>query len=316
MSRRIGLIGCGLWGRNILRDLLRLDCDVQVADPDPENARLARAAGASRVFETGEPKEALNGVDGVVVATPATTHRRVIEACALAGVPIFTEKPFTTTVEDAEALAAAFADRLFVMHVWRYHPGIEALGRIAREGTLGAVSGVRTTRTNWTSPRTDVDGIWTLVPHDVSIALEILGAVPEPEAALAEMHEDVPVGLVGLLRLASDARVHARPWLAVDVSTRYRDKRREVRLHCTDGVAVLAGGDADRIEITRGDAFSHPDAVVADSVSFTDESALLRELRAFVEHLGGGPPPRSSATEALAVVRAVTGLRRLAGIPS
>lgn len=289
---------------------------MHVAEPDPENARAARDAGARAVVETAD---ALDPVDGIVVSTPATTHRRVIEVAASAGVPIFAEKPFTTTARDAEALAAAFGDRLFVMHVWRYHPGIERLAHIARDGSLGAVLGLRTTRTNWTSPRTDVDGIWTLLPHDVSIALEVFGVVPEPQAALAEMHGDVPVGLVGLLRARTGEFPRdgaGGPWLAVDVSTRYADKRREVRLHCTDGVAVLSGGDARHIHVTRGDAASPPEDAASERLVIDEESALLRELRTFVEYLGGGPAPKSPAAEAAEIVRAVVRLRELAGIPA
>ncbi|NNF04315.1 MAG: Gfo/Idh/MocA family oxidoreductase [Rhodothermales bacterium] len=313
------MIGCGLWGRNILRDLIKLGCEVLVVEPDPDNAGAAADAGAASVVGTSD---ALGAVDGFVVATPATTHRSVIENVAAAGLPIFAEKPFTTTVRDAEALADLCGDRLFIMHVWRYHPGIEELGRIARERSLGDVVGLRTTRTNWTSPRTDVDGIWTLLPHDVSIALELFGALPEAEAALAEMHGDVPVGLVGLLRVAhtdaprtSGDGSGVRPWLAVDVSTRYTDKRREVRLHCTEGVAVLSGGVSDHILIAHGGAGSGADTMQTEKVPISTESALLRELRAFVDHLGGGPPPRTSAADGVDIVRTVVHLRSLAGIP-
>ena len=79
-----------------------------------------------------------------------------------------------------------------------------------------------------------------------------------------------------------------------EVSSRYADKRREVRLHCRDGVAVLPHGEADFIEITR-----HSDTGPQSSrMPISAEPPLRRQLRACLDHVRGGPPPRTSASEA------------------
>jgi hypothetical protein len=87
-----------------------------------------------------------------------------------------------------------------------------------------------------------------------------------------------------------------------------------VRLHCRDGVAVLPGADSGYLEITRGSHDVRPDEAVTSRIDLPDEMPLYRELKVFVEHLSGGPPPRSSAADAAAVVRATARLRTLAGI--
>ena len=301
-SKTIGLLGCGTWGQKILRDLVQLDARVVVVEPDERCRGEALAGGAAEVLETAEQ---LTTVDGFIVATPATTHADVIERISHYDVPIFTEKPFTTDVESARRLAKRFAGRLFIMHVWRYHRGIEMLRDVARSQELGPVRWLRSTRANWTSPRKDVDPLWTLMPHDLSIALEILGRIPEPGYAVAEDDEKGPSGLLAVLGEA--------PAAVLEVSTRYGDKRREVRLHCRDGVAVLKDGDASFIELLRK---SEDDDTVplVEKRRFPAEPPLMRELRTFLDHLSGGQPPRSSAAEGLAVVSTMVKLRALAGV--
>jgi predicted dehydrogenase len=161
-------------------------------------------------------------------------------------------------------------------------------------------------RTNWTSPRTDVDSIWNLAPHDLTLAIEILGHIPVPRAAIAEVHAGRAVGMTALL---GDS-----PWLIFDVSNRYRDKRREVRVHGRDGVAVMTDPESGRIELTRGDLTSAPSAATTDVRAFATESALRRELAAFLGFVDGGPPPKTSAQEGANVVRCVEELRGLAGV--
>lgn len=268
-------------------------------------AEAARAAAAALGAHTVVDLDDLPDVDALVVATPAVTHASVVDALLMRRVPMLVEKPFTTSVADAERLLASGGDRLFVGHVWRYHPGVEQLGDIARSGEIGPIAGLRSTRTNWTSPRTDVDSIWNLAPHDLTLALEILGHIPAPRAALAEVHGGRALGLMALLG--------GTPWLAFDVSNRYRDKRREVRLHGRDGVAVMRDPDAGQIEITRGTAAT-PAVPAIEIREFSRESALKRQLAAFLGALAGGPPPKSTAGEGLEVVRVLVRLRELAGL--
>lgn len=299
--KRIALFGCGLWGRNILRDLLSLECLVVVIDPAADGRRQAQAAGATAVLAAPGP---LSDVDGLIVAAPAATHVDMVKDLLALEVPIFCEKPLSTDLAQAEELARMAGDRLFEMHVWRYHPGVEKLAELARSGALGSIRWLRSTRANWTSPRRDVDPIWTLAPHDLSIVLEILGRLPPARAALAEYAGGDPVGMVGML--ADDAHV------VLEVSTRYGEKRREIRLHGDRGVAVLSGETADHLEIiSGGEAVAN-----REKLAISTEMPLLRELRAFLAYLDGGPPPSSSLEDSLAILARLEELRELADVAS
>lgn len=298
----VGLVGCGRWGHAILRDLVALGCRVLVADIDPVSRDAARKLGAAAVVGT---VSGLPSLDGVVVATPATTHAAIVEDVLGRGIPVFCEKPLTTDASQARRLLALGAGRLFVMHVWRYHRGVRRLADIARSGELGPVLSLRTERKNWTSPRLDTDPVWTLVPHDLTIALAILGEIPAPVSARAEVVGGRAVSMTAVLG-------HA-PFVVLDCTTRFAGKRREVRLHCRDGVAVLPDAESPFIEILRPD--DPPDAAPrVERQALEGEPALLAELRAFVDHLRGGPPPQTDAREGLAVVEGVEALRRLAGL--
>ncbi len=294
---RVGLVGCGSWGRFILGDLLSLGCRVSVVARSPESR--ARAEGANPVV--GSVAE-LPELDGIVVATQTSTHAAVIEQALQRGVPVFVEKPLTDDPSAAARLAEAAGERLFVMDKWRYHSGVELLRDLARGGSLGAVRALLTTRIDWGNPHDDVDASWVLAPHDLSIALEVLGELPEARAAVADVDGGEVQGLVGLLG--------ERPWHRLEISTRSPERRREVQLVCEQGVALLADAYSDHVLVRRDGADE------SERVEISTALPLLLELRAFVEHLQGGPPPRSSAAEGALVVRRVAELRALAGVPA
>ena len=294
----VALIGCGRWGAHILRDLISLGCEVHVAATSTVSRERAVAGGATSFRERVED---LPAVSGAVVAVPTVWHADIIRRLTPRDIPIFVEKPMTPDAEEARQLAVELPGRLFVMDKWRYHPGIEALRDIARSGELGPVIGLTTWRLDWGSPHADVDAVWILAPHDVSIALEILGHIPEPRAAVAEF------GAKGLRSLS--AILGWDPWFRLEVSELYPAKRREVCLHLRDGTAVLADGYDTHVEITRHSSDGPP---LVDTRPVDGALPLYRELEAFVRHLTGGPAPKSSAAEGALVVNVITRLRTLA----
>lgn len=305
-AKQIGLVGCGRWGRFILRDLVGLGCAVTVVVRSNDDRQRAKDGGAIAVVESVAQ---LPAVSGAIVATPTITHAAVIEELLGQGIPVFTEKPLTADAVSAARLARSAPDHLFVMDKWRYHHGIEMLAHIARSGELGPVIGLRTTRAQWGFPHRDVDAVWILLPHDLSIALEVFGYLPTPQSAVAERVNETVTGLVSILGNPN------QPWFVSEVSIRYPEVRREVRLQCRDGVAILNEAYSDHIQVTRfSDAYDMAPNFERRMIS--TELPLLRELRTFLEYLDGGPPPRSSAAEGAANVASIAELRRLAGLDS
>jgi predicted dehydrogenase len=299
---RVGLVGCGRWGANILRDLLALGCDVPVVARSEASIGRARAGGASEIVSSVAE---LGAVDGVVVATPTSVHpETVLEALAL-GVPVFVEKPLCSDPQAAPKLAEAGSGRLFVMDKWRYHPGVRKLAELARTQALGAVRTLKTVRVGWGNPH-DEDCVWILVPHELAIALEIFGRPLTPVAAVAQIEHGKPLSMTGLT--SDDGVAHV-----LEVSARSPLRARRVELHCAGGVAVLNDGWDEHVSVFRSrDDGREPQE---ERIATPGELPLLAELRAFVEHLRGGPAPISSADEGALVVAAIARLRELAGVP-
>jgi predicted dehydrogenase len=287
----IGLVGCGRWGRHVLRDLIGLGCDVTVVARSEQSRGRAREGGATAIVDS---ISSLNGVDGVVIATPTATHAEAVEEALPLGVPVFVEKPLTADAASARRLAAAAPDRLFVMDKWRYHPGVRELARIARSGELGEVVGLHARRVTLGHRYTDVDTVWIHAPHDLAIALEVLGEVPPPRQAVPELVDGELAGMIAIFG--------ERPWMALEVSTLAPAHRRELRLVCEGGVAQLDGGYADSVVVGNAGAIS-PEEVEHRPIE--GEMPLLAELRAFVGHLQGGPPPLSSAAEGAEMVATI-----------
>lgn len=302
---RIGLVGCGRWGSLILRDLRTLGCEVLVAVPSEEGQRAALAAGAQRAV--GHIRE-LPECDAYVVAVPTVLHGEVVLKLAERGRPIFCEKPLTADVASARRIVEAAGDRVFVMDKWRYHPGVHLLRDIARTQELGPVQGIHATRVQWGCPHTDVDPVWILMPHDLSITLEILGELPTPKLANAESDAQ------GLATLS--AWLEGPVWMHCEIGVRSPRHRRVIELRCRDGIAVLGDAYDEHAAVLRtGDRTFGQPAPEWERRPFAATMPLLDELTCFAAYVAGtGPAPKSSAYEGLRIVETVARIRALAGL--
>lgn len=294
MGKRIALIGCGIWGQNILRELVHLKAITDVFETDSQIEKHIIKLGADRLL-SGLPSP--EQYDGIIIATPSSMHRTTLEQFTSSEIPIFLEKPMTINLEDALALEASNHENVYMMHIWLYHPGIRLLGDIGRSGELGKVLGVKSVRANWTSPRQDTDTAWNLLPHDITIAKEILGFIPKPKAATAELHNGVIRGLTALL--GSD------PYCTFEVSNRYERKIREVRVHCEKGVAVLSDEKTDHIKIIHGNADSDSDKIKIEKRAFEKTPPLRLEIKEFLDYLEGGSAPGSNFAHGVEVVKTI-----------
>jgi predicted dehydrogenase len=304
LSIEVGLIGCGRWGRLILRDLVALGARVHVVAPSEATRAFATAHGAVSAVTQVSAIEA--AAAGYVVATPTSTHGAAIEQLIATGRPVFVEKPLASDVVTARRLVVAAGDRIFVMDKWRYHPGILAMAAMARSGELGDLLGIRSYRLGWSHAHRDVDSIWILMPHDLSIVLEILGHLPAPRAAWTPVTGRPQCDMIAVLADPGG------PQVTIEVATSQPLYRRSTLVVGERKVAQLGDSYDDKIVVMDG----RPDGVSSGPHELTigTEMPLLAELRVFLDYLRGGPAPRSSAAEGLLVVERLAALRALAGL--
>ena len=184
---KVGVIGAGAWGRNHVRTVAGLpDAELAaVCDTDAKTReRLTRQYPGA--FVTAEIPALLERVDAVVVASPAATHATIALQCIAAGKPCLVEKPFALNVRAAEAVAKAGRDaRVPVLagHLLVYHPAVERLRAMVQGGELGKVFYLYGLRVNLGQVRQDENALWSFGPHDVSVALYLLGESPVRVAA-------------------------------------------------------------------------------------------------------------------------------------
>lgn len=297
---RIGLIGCGRWGRFILRDLRALGAEVHVVCRSDATEANARKGGAASIANDIAD---LAGVDGVVVATPTATHAAVIGQVLALGVPIFVEKPMTADVDSARRLAAEAGPRLFVMDKWRYHPGIEEMRRLIAAGEVGDVLGIATTRWQWGNPHRDVTALWILAPHDLSIGLHLVGRIPAVERADALVPGRPDLAFTAILRDGSG------PPLTLDVSIASPEHRRRCLVVGSRMTLELRDGYDDRVFARRGEP-GDP-AAREETFAVGDAMPLQAEIARFLAHVAGGPPPMSSAQEGVLIVERLASIERL-----
>lgn len=186
---RVGVIGCGYWGPNLIRNLLDLPSAVLVGVADRDSQRLAGLrAGHPQVATVASHRDLLRlGVDAVAIATPPATHYAIAKECLENGVSVLVEKPMCLTTAEAEDLVATAESRgltLMAGHTFEYNPAVRALKDIIDSGELGRIYYVNAVRVNLGLFQRGLNVLWDLAPHDVSILLYLLGSDPLQVSAL------------------------------------------------------------------------------------------------------------------------------------
>ncbi len=191
---RIGVIGYGYWGPNIVRNLHGLDGSrvVAVCDQRPEALQRAKQT-YPHVRLTSESAELLSStdIDAVAVVTPVWTHFELAKAALQNGKHVFVEKPFTYSVVQAEELIE-LADRknlkIMVDHTFLFTGAVKKIRQLIDEGALGHLYYYDSMRVNLGLFQHDVNIVWDLAPHDLSIMEYLIHDKPEAIVATGERH--------------------------------------------------------------------------------------------------------------------------------
>lgn len=180
---RIGIIGCGYWGPNLVRNFVELpDADV-VAVADLSVDRLASiGARYPQIVLVKDYTDFFEmGLDAAVIATPPPTHFTIARSCLEHGLHTLIEKPMTLNSLDAEHLIDIAGQRdlrLMVGHTFEYNPAVQTLKQIIDRGELGRVYYIDAVRVNLGLFQNHLNVLWDLAPHDLSIIRYLLGAEP------------------------------------------------------------------------------------------------------------------------------------------
>jgi predicted dehydrogenase len=185
---RVGVIGCGYWGPNLVRNFVEIPASALVAVADLDQKRLEHIQTCyPQVRATKDYHDLFRmGLDAVVVATPPATHFRLARDALTRGLHVLVEKPLTISSSDAQQLVDLAEERgciLMVGHTFIYNPAVRALKEIISSGGIGDIHYVDAVRVGLGLFQQDVNVLWDLAPHDVSILRYILGSDPTSVSA-------------------------------------------------------------------------------------------------------------------------------------
>jgi predicted dehydrogenase len=319
---KVGVVGAGAWGRNHVRTVAGLaDAELAaVCDIDPKTReRIARQYPGTLVTE--DLAALLKAVDAVIVASPAATHARVALQALDAGKPVLVEKPFALSVKDAEAVARRGAERgvpVLAGHLLVYHPAVERLRALVQAGELGRIFYLYGLRVNLGQVRKDENALWSFGPHDVSVALYLLGELPVRVAAHGKSYLQPAIEDVVFLTMefASGVLAHVQlSWLdphkermltvvGAKKMVVFDDMEPREKLRIYDkGVERPPeyGSFGESLAIREGDIFIPRIPTV---------EPLAAELAHFVRAARGEEPPRASAEDGVRVVRVLEAASR------
>jgi len=191
---QIGVIGYGYWGPNVVRNLHNLDgCRVlAVCDTNPIALQRAKQDYPNIEVTSGAAELAASAhIDAVAIVTPVWTHFELAKASLQNGKHVFVEKPFTCTVQQAEELVE-LADkknlRIMVDHTFLFTGAVQKIRQFVNSGILGNLYYYDSTRVNLGLFQHDVDVVWDLAPHDLSIMDYLIHEKPEAVVATGEKH--------------------------------------------------------------------------------------------------------------------------------
>lgn len=313
---RIGVIGLGAWGWNVGRCFYELpDCDL-TACCDLSKARREAAQKhwpGVAVYQSVDEMFMANGIDAVVVSTPAVTHYPLVRKALHADYDVFVEKPFTLKLEHAEELQQLSEVReriLMVGHLLEYHPVVEELRCMIRSGELGDIYYIYTQRVNLGRIRGDENALWSFAPHDISQILYMLGVDPVDVSARGQSFIQDGIEDVVFLSLFFENRIMAH----IHISWLDPHKTRTTTIVGSRKMAVFDDtATSEKLRIydscaTPQQAHSYGEAI---QVRFGDiriprisaAEPLKLECQHFLDCVAQRQRPRSDAADGLRVVR-------------
>jgi predicted dehydrogenase len=203
----VGVIGCGYWGPNLIRnfDQLNESCILWVADLDENRLKHMKKLYPS-VETTKDYRNIIDdpNIDVVAVATPVHSHFALCSEALKAGKHVFVEKPITASVSEAKSLIEIAEERrltLMVGHTFLYTSAVRKMKEIIDSGELGDIYYINSQRMNLGLFQQDINVSWDLATHDISIILYLLGQEPQSVSAIGESHINPAVEDVAIISM-------------------------------------------------------------------------------------------------------------------
>lgn len=320
----VGVVGCGYWGPNLVRNLsMNKKCSrIVCCDLDPSRLDLIKERyPAAATTSSYDDLLKANGLDAVMLATPITSHYELAKRALRDGKHVFIEKPFTTSVTQADELIE-IADKqglvLMVGHVFEYSPAVAKIKDVISSGEMGKVYYISSTRVNLGIHQKDVSVVWDLAPHDLSMFFHWLDEGPIRVSATGKAYVQKGIMDVAFISMefASGAIGHIQvSWLSPSKLRRttlvgsgkmliYDDTK------VTDKVRIFDKGVDLRDPETFGEFQLSYRTGGVFSPTLENKEPLNEEVDHFLSCIGNGGTPTSDGVSGRRVVKVIEAVER------
>jgi predicted dehydrogenase len=307
---QVAVIGCGYWGRNLVRNFYQLGALAMVCDTEESGRAEAQriAPGVPVVASLEEVTAAC-----VVIATPAETHHALALRALESGRDVFVEKPMALTYAQGAQLVQA-AQRhgriLMVGHVLEYHPAIVQLQNLVRDGALGKVQYIYSNRLSLGKIRREENILWSFAPHDIAVILRLVGSLPFQVAASGGSYVQPNIADVTVTNLLFDNGIRAH--IHVSWLHPFKEQRLVVigaqKMASFDDVAKELILYDQRVEWSAGQPI--PVRGEGERIPFDTAEPLARECAAFLHAVATREPPLTDGASGLQVLQVLQAAQR------
>lgn len=312
---KIAVIGCGYWGKNLVRNMAQLGVLSAVVDGTPAGrARAKEIAPDADVFANVDEVLSNPEIVAVVIATPAETHALLVEQALNAGKDVLCEKPLTLRLEDGKRLVqlAKTEQRiLMVGHLLEYHPAVRKMIDMCQQGKLGKIFYVYSNRLNLGKIRREENILWSFAPHDIAIILRLLGDIPYEVIATGGSYLQPNIADTTITQMLFNNGVRAHifvSWLHPFKEQRFVviGEKNIISFDDVDKKLILhhqhVDFDIERMPIpVRGEG---------EEISFAVDEPLRLECEAFINAINTRWPPLTDGDSALNVLNVLQAAQR------
>lgn len=307
----IALVGCGYWGKNLLRNFYEIGALYSICDPRKEVVegfceQYSGVKGTTRFEEVLEDSQ----VKAVVIAAPAHLHAELTEKALLKGKDVFVEKPLCLHAEEGKKLTRLAKERgkiLMVGHLLHYHPCVEKMFDLVAQGEIGEVKYLSSHRLNLGKIRTEENVLWSFAPHDISVLIALCGGeLPEKVACKGSEITSEGISDIALttLQFPSGATGH------IFSSWMHPFKEQKLVVAGTQGMILFDDRSPweEKLKIFKEPVDFSSGIPVAktmegDAVAVAQGEPLKRECQHFIKCVLERKEPKTNGDEGLRVLR-------------
>jgi UDP-2-acetamido-3-amino-2,3-dideoxy-glucuronate N-acetyltransferase len=306
--QEVAVIGCGNWGKNLVRNFHQLGALGLVCDLDPIKLKaIAQEYPHMQITDKFENVINNKAIKAVVIASPSDTHFTLARQALLAGKHVYVEKPLARDVKHAEELNQLATERnliLMVGHLLLYHPAVNQLKALIASGELGELRFIRSDRMNFNTGRRDWSVLWDLAPHDISMMSYLLDCnaceVDRVGGWDTQADDLVDVAYLDLVFPVGNKRIPGQ------VRNSWIDPQKLVRLTVNGSLKTAVLNDTQTENKLALHSLTSSGRMIVEYPTYPDVEPLHLECKHFLDCVVTGKRPRTDADNAYQVVRVLS----------